>query len=416
LADRLTGEASQIMETSLSEASSLSVDAQCSTAPHIVLVAGETSGDNLGAELIEALRERVPAARFSGIAGPKMRAAGCDAWERAENLAVMGLAEVLPELPRLLRIRRDLIARVLTEKPAVYVGVDFKEFNLSVAKRLKRHGIRTVQYVSPQVWAWRQGRVRKIAGAVDAVLCLLPFEKDFYDRHAPKDSIVARFVGHPLADRIPLESDRAAARDALGVPLNSVCIGLLPGSRRGEVTRLAPDFAATVAWLLHNRPEMQFVAAMANSQAREIFATALDKEGVRKHVVLVDSGSIDVLAACDAALLASGTATLEATLVKRPMVVVYRLDALSTFLLRDLGFMKAPYFAQPNLLAGRLLVPEYFNAEVRAEVLGPALLQQLERGDREELLSSFAAIHRSLRRNASHEAARAVLDLIESTA
>src|SRR5262245_60083350 len=174
------------------------------TKPLIVLVAGETSGDNLGAALIEALREKLPTARFAGIAGPRMRAAGCEAWWQSEDFAVMGLFEIIPELPRLLRVRRQLVSRVLAERPAVYVGVDFKEFNLSVAKKLKAGGIRTVQYVSPQVWAWRQGRAKKIAAAVDAVLCLLPFEKDFYDKHAGRNS-VARFVGHPLADRMPLD-------------------------------------------------------------------------------------------------------------------------------------------------------------------------------------------------------------------
>ena len=379
--------------------------------PHIVLVAGETSGDNLGAALIEALRERLPRARFSGIAGPRMRAAGCESWERAEDLAVMGLVEVIPELPRLLQIRRDLIARVQREHADIYIGVDFKEFNLSVAKRLKRIGIRTVQYVSPQVWAWRQSRVRKIAHSVDTVLCLLPFEKQFYDAH----QVDARFVGHPLADLIPLESDRRAARIALNVPLDRPCVALLPGSRRGEVARLTPDFAATVAWIHAQRPAMHFVAAMANAQAKEIFAAALARVGVLEKVLLVDGRSQDVLAACDVALLASGTASLEATLVKRPMVVVYRLDKFSTFLLRDLGLMKAPFFAQPNLLAGRQIVPEFFNEQVRADVLGPALLQQLDRSDLAQLVATFAEIHRSLRRDASRQAAAAVLDALAQT-
>jgi lipid-A-disaccharide synthase len=380
--------------------------------PHIVLVAGEASGDNLGAALIEALREKLPTARFSGIAGPHMRNAGCVAWEHAEGMAVMGLFEIIPELPRLLGMRRRLIQRVLAEQPAVYIGVDFKEFNLSVARRLKRAGIRTIQYVSPQVWAWRQGRVRGIARAVDAVLCLLPFEKDFYDQHAPQDSVDARFVGHPLADRIPLESDQTAARVALGLPLDRRCIALLPGSRRGEVRRLAPDFAATVAWLSARDSSLQFVAAMANRGAQDIFSQALARAQCADRVVLVEGRSQEVLAACDAALVASGTATLEATLVKRPMVVVYRLDALSTFVLRDLKLMKAPFIAQPNLLAGRQIVPEYLNADVRAGVLGPALLAQLNRPDRALLMATFTEIHRTLRGDASRRAAQAIIELI----
>lgn len=380
--------------------------------PLIVLVAGETSGDNLGASLIDALREKVPNARFAGIAGPKMRAAGCEAWWKSEDFAVMGLLEIIPELPRLLGIRRQLVSRTIAERPAVYVGVDFKEFNLSVARKLKAQGVRTVQYVSPQVWAWRQGRVKKIADAVDAVLCLLPFEKDFYDKHAGRSSIVARFVGHPLADRMPLTPDEQAARVALGLDGTRLSIALLPGSRRSEVARLAPSFAATAAWLRVRRPRVQFVAPMASPQAAKIFSSALEKEYVSDVVQLVEGRSHEALVACDASLIASGTATLEATLAKKPMVVAYRLDGFSTFLLRDLGLMKAPFFAQPNLLAGRKLVPEFFNDEVRADVLGPALIEQLERPDRNELIAAFTEIHRSLRCDASKQAAQAVLEIM----
>jgi lipid-A-disaccharide synthase len=381
--------------------------------PHIVVVAGETSGDNLGAALIEAIRARIPNARFSGIAGPRMRAAGCDAWEQAESLAVMGLLDVLPHLPRLLRIRRQLVERVLRERADIYVGVDFKEFNLSAAKRLKQH-IRTVQYVSPQVWAWRQGRVHSIAAAVDAVLCLLPFEKEFYDKHAGANAVDARFVGHPLADRIPMQVDQQAARAKLNLPAAEKYIALLPGSRRSEVTRLAPDFAATVAWILSKRPGLRFVAAMASSIAKEEFAKALNAVGVLSSVTLVDGQSQAVLAASDAVLLASGTATLEALLVKRPMVVTYRADWFTSFLFLALGLLKAPFFALPNLLAGRLLVPEFLNEQVRADVLGPALIEQLDRPDRAELLKTFETIHETLRRNASEQAAQAVVELLNA--
>jgi lipid-A-disaccharide synthase len=372
--------------------------------PLIVLVAGETSGDNLGAHLIEALRARLPGARFAGIPGPRMLAAGCEAWERAEDLAVMGLFEILPHLPRLLRIRRNLLKRVLAAKPAVYVGVDFKEFNLRVARRLKERGIRTVQYVSPQIWAWRQGRVKTIGRAVDLVLCLLPFEKRFYDEHG----VQAVFVGHPL------DLDARAARTALGLDADSAYLALLPGSRHGEVARLSPDFAATVAWLRQHRPELKFLAALANEGAHRTFAAALDAAGVRDRVTLVDGKAQQVMAASDVVLLASGTATLEATLVKRPMVVAYRLSLLTTFLLKTLKLFKAPFFAQPNLLAGRQVVPEYFNHEVRAEVLGPAVLAQLERADRDQLVQTFASIHETLRRDASARAAEAIVELLRS--
>ena len=376
--------------------------------PRIVLVAGETSGDNLGAHLIEALRARLPGARFAGIAGPRMIAAGCEPWERAEDLAVMGLFEILPHLPRLLRIRRKLLARVLAERPDVYIGVDAKEFNLRVAPRLKERGIRTVQYVSPQIWAWRQGRVRTIGRAVDLVLCLLPFEKRFYDEHG----VHAVFVGHPLADQIPLHLDPRAARAALGLDPEGTYIALLPGSRHGEVARLSPDFAATVAWLSQQRPGLKFVAALANEGAHRTFAAALAAADVRDRVTLVDGNAQQVMAASDVVLLASGTATLEATLVKRPMVVAYRLSLLTTFLLKTLKLFKAPYFAQPNLLAGRQVVPEYFNAEVRAAVLGPAVLTQLERADRDQLVQTFASIHETLRRDASARAAEAIVALL----
>jgi len=376
--------------------------------PRIVLVAGETSGDNLGAHLIEALRARLPGARFAGIAGPRMIAAGCEPWERAEDLAVMGLFEILPHLPRLLRIRRKLLARVLAERPDVYIGVDAKEFNLRIAPRLKERGIRTVQYVSPQIWAWRQGRVRTIGRAVDLVLCLLPFEKRFYDEHG----VHAVFVGHPLADQIPLHLDPRAARAALGLDPEGTYVALLPGSRHGEVARLSPDFAATVAWLSQQRPGLKFVAALANEGAHRTFAAALAAADVRDRVTLVDGNAQQVMAASDVVLLASGTATLEATLVKRPMVVAYRLSLLTTFLLKTLKLFKAPFFAQPNLLAGRQVVPEYFNAEVRAAVLGPAVLTQLERADRDQLVQTFASIHETLRRDASARAAEAIVALL----
>jgi len=380
------------------------------SSPLIVLVAGETSGDNLGAHLIEALRARMPDARFAGIPGPRMLAAGCEAWDRAEDLAVMGLFEIIPHLPRLLRIRRNLLKRVLAAKPDVYVGVDFKEFNLRVARRVKKQGIRTVQYVSPQIWAWRQGRVKTIGRAVDLVLCLLPFEKRFYDEHRVR----AVFVGHPLADQIPLHLDSRAARAALGLDADGTYIALLPGSRHGEVARLSPDFAATVAWLRQQRPELKFLAALANEGAHRTFAAALDAAGVRDRVTLVDGNAQQVMAASDVILLASGTATLEATLVGRPMVVAYRLSLLTTFLLKTLKLFKAPFFAQPNLLAGRQVVPEYFNDEVRADVLGPAVLTQLGRADRDQLVQTFASIHETLRRDASARAAEAIVELLRS--
>lgn len=378
--------------------------------PRIALVAGETSGDHLGAALIQAVRERLPGAQFFGIAGPRMAAAGCEVWEPADSLAVMGIFEILPHLRRLLNIRKRLIERLLADPPDVFVGVDAKEFNLSVSRRLKAAGMRTVQYVSPQVWAWRQGRVRKISNAVDLMLCLLPFEKPFYDRHG----VQARFVGHPLADQIPLTTDRRSARLRLGLAEQGACIAVLPGSRQGEVRSLAADFAATIAWLIARQPGLQCVAPMANERARQIFSAALMQAGMLDRVKLLEGQSQQAMIASDVVLLASGTATLEAALVRRPMVVAYRLGGLTTFLLKNLGLMKAPYFSQPNLLAGRRVVPEYFNEQVRADILGPAVLEQFTRADRADLDMTFASIHEQLRRDASAQAADAIVELLRT--
>jgi lipid-A-disaccharide synthase len=381
-------------------------------APLIVLVAGEPSGDNLGASLIDALRSRFPTAKFAGIPGPRMRAAGCEAWWQADELAVMGLFEVIPDLPRLLRIRRELVARVLREQPAVYIGVDFKEFNLSVSKRLKQRGVRTVQYVSPQVWAWRPGRVHKIARAVDLILCLLPFEKPFYDARVAKGTVDTRYVGHPLGDQIPMQLDKFAARRELGLDAQRPCIALLPGSRRSEVMRLGDDFAATAAWLLRQRPEMQFVAPMAGEAVKAIFVAALERAGMADRVQLVAGQAQAAMAASDVVLLVSGTATLEAALVKRPMVVAYRSDWLTTFVMLKFKLMKAPFFSLPNLLANRLLVPEFLNEQATVEILGPAVLAQLDRPDRDALVAEFTAMHRTLKCDASVMAATAIAELI----
>lgn len=373
----------------------------------VALVAGEASGDNLGAGLLRELHGRLPKVRCYGVAGPRMVDAGCELWLPAEELAVMGLAEILRHLPRLLKLRRELLARLLVERPDVYVGIDSPEFNLRVAAKLKEQGIPTVQYVSPQVWAWRQGRVRTIGNAVDLVLCVLPFETDFYAQHRVR----AVFVGHPLADRIPWQSDPLPAREALGLQPNAPCVAVLPGSRGGEVSRLGAPFAATIAWLRARRPDLQFVAPMANPRVRALFEQALSAHAPGCEVMLLDGQATQALTAADVVLVASGTATLETALVKRPMVVAYRLAPLTAWMLRELKLMKSDYFAQPNLLAGRRLVPEFAQEEVQPDVLGPAILEQFERADRAELIAEFGRIHERLRCNASARAADAVLDL-----
>jgi lipid-A-disaccharide synthase len=376
--------------------------------PAFGLVAGEASGDNLGGPLIEALAERAPNSRFFGIAGPRMAEAGCEAWFSADELAVMGLAEIVRHLPRLLRLRRELLERFAATAPDAYVGIDSPEFNLRVAAALKRRGIPTVQYVSPQVWAWRQGRVRTIGQSVDLVLCVLPFEPAFYAAHAVR----AVFVGHPLADRIPFEIDGRAARAALGLPEVGEVVAVLPGSRAGEVTKLGPPFAATLAWLHARRPSLRFVAPMANAGARERFERDLHEHAPLAEVHLVDGRAHEAIAASDAVLVASGTATLETALLKRPMVVAYRLAPLTSWLLREMKLVKTQFFSHPNLLAGRPLVPEFFQEQVRPEVLGPAVLEQLDRPDRAALIDEYGRIHRMLRCDASQRAADAVLELV----
>jgi lipid-A-disaccharide synthase len=371
------------------------------------VVAGEASGDNLGAGLLRELHAREPALRAFGVAGPRMVESGCEAWVASEELAIMGLAEIVRHLPRLLRLRRDLVARLLQARPDVFVGIDSPEFNLRVAAQLKAAGVPTVQYVSPQVWAWRQGRVRTIGQSVDLVLCVLPFESRFYDAH----DVRAVFVGHPLADRIPLESPQAPARAALGLDAAAPMIAVLPGSRRAEVTRLGTPFAATLSWLHARRPDVRYVAPMANPGVRAWFEQSLAQHAPQVPVTLVDGRAQEALAAADAVLVASGTATLETALIKRPMVVAYRLAPATAWIMRSFRLMKADFISQPNLLAGRAVVPEFLQEQVRPDVLGPALLQQLERSDRAELVATFTAIHHALRQDASARAADAVLEL-----
>jgi lipid-A-disaccharide synthase len=373
------------------------------------LVAGEASGDQLGAALIAAIRARSPAAEFFGVCGPKMRAQGCEAWASSEELAVMGLTEVLKHLPRLVRLRRTLVERFAASRPDVFVGIDAPEFNLGLARRLKERGLATVQYVSPQVWAWRQGRVRTIGQACDLVLCLLPFETDFYGAHGVR----AEFVGHPLADLIPLDVDRDAARRSLGLDSRATVVALLPGSRMGEVTRLGRDFASAAAWIAERRPDIVFVAPMASARVRAEFEreAAACGSGIR----LVDGQSHVVLAAADGALVASGTATLETLLSGRPMVVAYRLGGATAFLLRRLGLVKVRHFSQPNLLVGRGLVPEFFQEAVTPAALGAALLREIEPGPHlEEIRTEFRRVHQALRRGGAGRAADAILELCGS--
>jgi lipid-A-disaccharide synthase len=377
----------------------------------VAMVAGEASGDTLGAGLIDALKELVPDAEFVGMAGPKMIAAGCEPWYRAEEIAVMGFFEVLPHLRRILALRRELIARIEKSAVDVFIGIDAQDFNRPAAVAVKRAGIKTVQYVSPQVWAWRQSRVATIREAVDLVLCVLPFEPKFYEAHG----VGAKFVGHPLADLIPPQVDKTEARAKLGLPLDRPVLAVLPGSRRSEVSRLSAPFMATAAWLRGKRPELTVAVALASDSTAELFRTAtagMDLQGA----ALIPLRAREVMAAADVVLTASGTASLEALLTKRPMVVAYKMVPLTYWLVRMLGVAKLPYFSLPNLLAGRALVPEFVQNDVRPDVLGPAVLAALDgTGLAPGWYDAFADIHRQLRCDASASAAREVLALVRGS-
>ena len=373
------------------------------------LLAGEASGDTLGADLINALRRRAPDAKFFGVAGPKMQAAGCEVWEPSESFAVMGLFDVLRDLPRLARLLSRIKRMFLTARPDVFIGIDAPDTNLRVARKLHAAGIPTVQYVSPQVWAWRQSRVHAMRESVDLVLCLLPFEKRFYDEHG----IRAEFVGHPLADAIPEIVDREAARRTLGLDEGAGVVALLPGSRRGEVARLAADFAATARWLHSQRPDLKFVAPMASAATRQIFSEVLKRDAPGLDVLLIDGQATTALSAANVVLVASGTASLEAALCKRPMVVVYRLGALTGWVLTRLNLVKSKFFAQPNLLADRRVVGEYFQDQIIPESIGAELLMWLDDTERRSALErEFSRIHADLRRGAGTLAAQAILDLL----
>jgi lipid-A-disaccharide synthase len=375
----------------------------------IALVAGETSGDTLGAALVEGLRRRFPDAEFAGVAGPKMRAAGCVAWHDIESLSVMGLTEVLAHLPRLWKLRGELRRRIGAWRPDVFIGIDYKEFNLGLARKLKRDGLCTVQYVSPQVWAWRQGRVRTIGESVDLVLCLFPFEPGFYREHGVR----AAFVGHPLADQIPLQVDQPAARAALGLEPAARVLAVLPGSRTGEVEKLADGFAGAAELLARRFPGLVTIAPMVTPKLREIFAARCAALAPTAAVRLIDGQARRALAAADLVLVASGTATLEAALHKRPMVVAYRVAPITAFLLRTLGLVKIKHFSQPNLLAGQELVPEFFQEAASAENLAGALARWLEHpADVARVREEFAAIHARLRCDGAERAANEIAELL----
>ncbi|AWV06820.1 lipid-A-disaccharide synthase [Lysobacter maris] len=379
----------------------------------IALVAGEASGDLLGAGLIEALRQRYPDAEFAGIGGDRMRAAGFDAWHDAGELAVMGLSEVLRHLPRLLRLRRGLRRRLQAWQPDVFVGIDAPDFNLGVERWLKQRrredgGPRTVHYVSPSVWAWREKRAAKIGRSADRVLCLFPMEPPIYARHR----VDARFVGHPLADEMPLQPDRAAARDRLGLDPQRPVLAVLPGSRLGEIERLGRTFIEAAARVAAAAPGLQVVVPAANAACRAAIEPLLAAAGL-PDIRVTDGRARTAMIASDVVLLASGTATLEAMLAKRPMVVGYKVAPLTYRIVKGLGLLKVDRYALPNVLAGERLVPELMQDDCRADTLADAVLAWLRDPAAVAALEPrFAAIHRQLRCDASIQAATAIAGLL----
>ena len=387
-------------------------DSASAESPLFILVAGEASGDLLGAGLIEALRARVPGARFAGVGGPRMVAAGLEAWHAAQELAVMGLVEVLRHLPRLLAIRRDVRRRTLALRPAAFIGIDAPDFNLPLERTLKRAGIRTIHYVSPSVWAWRERRVARIGQSADRVLCLFPMEPAIYAKHG----VDARFVGHPLADAFAMHPDQSVARSAVGVSADVPVLALLPGSRLGEIRRLGGDFLGAARLLRAQLPDLQVVAPMANAACRAEFEALLARDataagGSPVPAIVLDGRAHEAMVAADAVLLASGTAALEAMLAKRPMVVAYRLAALTYRIVTGLRLLKVARYSLPNHLAGRDLVAERMQEDCTPASLADALLPFLQaRSMAPELLAEYERLHRLLGGDADRNAAAAVLD------
>lgn len=382
--------------------------------PTIALVAGEVSGDILGAGLIRQLKIHYPQARFIGIAGPRMLAEGCESLVDMEELSVMGLAEILKHLPRLLKIRNNVIQTMLREKPDVYIGIDAPDFNLGVELKLKANGIKTIHYVSPSVWAWRQNRIHKIAKATHQVLAFLPFEKAFYD----KFNVPCRFVGHTMADAVPLKPNRIEARQRLNLEANQRYLAILVGSRGSEVAFLTEPFLQTALLLKQRFPDLQFLVPLVNEKRRAQFEAIKAQVAPNLAMHVIDGNARQVLIAADAALLASGTAALEAMLCKSPMVVGYKMKALTYCLAKRL--VKSKYISLPNLLADEMLVPEMIQEECAPALLAEKLAvyfstEEAALEHRRVLIQRFTDLHRLIQCGADQQAAQAVIDLLEGT-
>ena len=373
----------------------------------IGLVAGESSGDLLGAGLITAIRQQFPDAVFEGIAGPAMLAAGCDQWEAAESLAVFGLVEPLAHLPRLLRLRKSLVERWSESPPDVFVGIDAPDFNLGLEKRLRAAGIKTVHYVSPSIWAWRSGRIKTVKAAADRVLCILPFEKALYDAV----QVDATFVGHPKADSTPELIDMPAAREALGINASEV-VAVLPGSRQSEIKNLGEVFFAAAAAIAKSRPDVRFVTPVATPSLKSLIEAQINAAGLGDKVVLLDGDSERAMIAADVVLLASGTAALESALLAKPTVAAYRIGKLTYAMVKRTGLRKMTHFTLPNLLTETPMVPEFIQDEVQPDAIAATVIELLDDPDRRRIIGDrFARLRTELAQNTDQRAADAVIEL-----
>lgn len=372
----------------------------------IKILAGEASGDLLGGSLMQAMRSHQSNMVIEGIGGPEMLAQGLQSQVPMERLAVMGLFEPLKRLPELLRIKRHYVNDCLANRPDLFVGIDSPDFNLRVAAELHKAGIKTAHYVSPSVWAWRQKRVIKIRQNVDLMLTLFPFEEEFYQQHG----VPVRFVGHPLADSISLEQDAGAYRRELGLDETACYVAVLPGSRLGESKRMMPLFKESMAWLAERRPDITFLVPAANDELHAWLEALFIDDVLFEKVQLLRGRAQQVMGASNAVLLASGTSTLEAMLLKKPMVMAYCLSELTYKIVKRM--IKLPYFSLPNLLAGEQLVKEFIQHDAQPAAMGQALLQELEDKERAQSLQArYREIHIALRQNASETAAQALLAL-----
>jgi len=375
----------------------------------IGVVAGEASGDLLASGLIRAIKAKHPDAEFEGIAGPTMVEAGCKAIYPAEKLAVMGLFEVLSHYRELKGIQNAIIKHFSDNPPDVFIGVDAPDFNLTVERKLKAQGIKTVHYVSPSVWAWRQYRVKKIGRSVDLMLTLFPFEADFYHQH----DVAVEFVGHPLAEMIPMQPDASAARQKLALPTDKQLVAILPGSRMSEARMLSGIMLEAAAEISKQQPGVEFVIPLATAAIREHVESVLDGLEDKPVLHLLDGRSREVMAAVDVIMLASGTAALEAMLFKRPMVVTYKLSPLTYAIVKRM--IKTEFVSLPNILAGEEVAKELIQDQATAANLAHETLRLLQDDGAADAVSErFTNIHQQLRQDASAKAADAILSLLET--